>query len=69
MGDLLSVGRNGFQAWLMQPRSARAMQDERLGAAVRARFGRSVRTHGARRVWNDVVVEGFECGRHGNDLF
>jgi len=65
MCDALGVSRSGFHAWLTRPRSARAMQDELLGAAVRASFARSDRTYGARRVWHDVLAEGFNCGLHG----
>ena len=65
MCDALGVSRSGFHAWLTRPRSTRAMQDELLGAAVRASFARSDRTYGARRVWHDVLAEGFECGLHG----
>lgn len=36
-----------------------------LGAAVRASFLRSDRTYSARRIWHDVLAEGFECGLHG----
>ncbi|SLN61349.1 hypothetical protein AQS8620_02803 [Aquimixticola soesokkakensis] len=32
---------------------------------VRASFVRSDRTYGARRVWHDVLAEGFDCGLHG----
>lgn len=65
MCDALGVSRSGFHAWLTRPRSARALQDELLGAAIRASFVRSDRTYGARRVWHDVLAEGFECGLHG----
>ncbi|SDZ24635.1 putative transposase [Jannaschia faecimaris] len=34
-------------------------------AVVRQSFVRSDRTYGARRVWHDVLAEGFECGLHG----
>lgn len=35
-----------------------------LGARVRASFLLSDRTYGARRVWHDVLAEGFSCGLH-----
>ena len=65
MCDALGVSRSGFHAWLTRPRSARSTRDELLGAAVRASFARADRTYGARRVWHDVLAEGFECGLHG----
>lgn len=64
MCDALGVSRSGFHAWLIRPQSARAQRDEMLGAVVRASFVRSDRTYGARRVWHDVLAEGFECGLH-----
>jgi len=42
----------------------RAGSDEVLGARIRASFLRSDRTYGARRVWHDVLAEGFSCGLH-----
>lgn len=65
MCDALGVSRSGFHAWLTRLRSARACKDEILGAVVRASFVRSDRTYGARRVWHDVLAEGFDCGLHG----
>lgn len=65
MRDALGVSRSGFHAWLTRPQSARARKDEKLGAVVRASFVRSDRTYGARRVWHDVLSEGFDCGLHG----
>lgn len=55
MCDAFSVSRSGLHAWPTRPRSARAIQDERLGAAVRASFVRSDRTYGARRVWHEFL--------------
>ena len=63
MCDAFSVSRSGLHAWPTRPRSARAIQDERLGAAVRASFVRSDRTYGARRVWHDVLAESWRRGR------
>jgi hypothetical protein len=38
--------------------------DEVLGARVLASFLASDRTYGARRVWRDLLTEGFYCGLH-----
>ena len=38
--------------------------DEVVGASVRRSFLASDRTYGARRVWQDVLEEGFSCGLH-----
>lgn len=64
MCDALGVSRSGFFAWLNRPPSARARSDEVMGASVRRSFLASDRTYGARRVWRDVLEEGFSCGLH-----
>ena len=55
---LRSAGRLavGFHAWLNRTPSKRTRDDEEIGARVRASFIRSARTHGARRVWRDVLA-------------
>ena len=60
----LGVSRSGFHAWLNRPVSARAAYDEKLGSAMRKSFKDSDRTYGARRIWRDVLEEGFACGLH-----
>ena len=60
----LGVSRGGFYAWLTRPRSARSRSDEDLAAKVRASFLASDRTYGARRVWHDLIADGFSCGLH-----
>ncbi len=49
--------RSGFHAWLRRKPSRRAIDDEAIGAKVRASFIDSARTYGARRVWRDVLSE------------
>jgi putative transposase len=56
--------RSGFFAWLTRAPSLRARSDDVIGATVRASFIQSDRTYGARRVWRDVLAEGFSCGLH-----
>ena len=60
--DALAVSRSGYHAWLTRPRSGRSIRDEDLSAAIRASFLRSDRTYGARRVWHDLLEEGYSCG-------
>ena len=60
----LGVSRSGFHAWLNRPVSARAAYDKKLGSAMRKSFKDSDRTYGARRIWRDVLEEGFACGLH-----
>ena len=64
MCEALGVSRSGFFAWLTRPQSERARSDAVLGRIVRDSFERSDRTYGARRVWHDVLAEGFSCGLH-----
>ena len=64
MCGALGVSRGGFYAWLTRPRSRRSRLDEELSAKVRASFIGSDRTYGARRVWRDLLAEGFCCGLH-----
>jgi putative transposase len=60
----LDVSRSGFHAWLTRSPAKRALEDEGLLAAIRRSFLGSDRTYGARRVWHDVLAEGFACGLH-----
>ena len=60
----LDVSRSGFHAWLKRSPSARSRQDEALLGAIDRSFKSSDRTYGARRVWHDVLAEGFSCGLH-----
>jgi len=64
MCDALGVSRSGFHAGLTRLRSDRSIRDEELSAAIRASFLRSDRTYGARRVWHDLLEEGYSCGLH-----
>jgi putative transposase len=61
--EALGVSRSGFHAWLHRGRCARSLADEAMMSTVRASFVASARTYGARRVWRDVLAEGF-AGLH-----
>ena len=63
-GDALSVSRSGLHAWLTRSPSARSRSDEALGTQVKASFLASDRTYGARRVWQDLLANGSQCGLH-----
>jgi putative transposase len=56
------VSRSGFHAWLNRSPSARSRHDEVLIGAIARSFKSSDRIYGARRVWHDVLAEGFSCG-------
>ena len=62
--EALGVSRSGFHAWLLRPRSARALTDEAILPKVRSSFVASARTYGARRIWRDVLADGISCGLH-----
>jgi putative transposase len=62
--EALDVSRSGFHAWLKRGPSARDTLDERVTASIRVSFVARARTYGARRVWRDVLAEGFSCGLH-----
>jgi putative transposase len=62
--EALGVSRSGFHAWLNRGRCARSLADDAMTPTVRASFVASARTYGARRVWRDVLAEGFSCGLH-----
>ena len=64
MCSALEVSRSGFHAWLTRAPSVRALTDAALTPAIDRSFKASDRTYGARRVWRDVLAEGFACGLH-----
>ncbi|WP_331385957.1 IS3 family transposase [Sphingomonas sp. Ant H11] len=57
----LDVSRSGFHAWLVRAPSARSLSDEAYAGKIRASFISSYRTYGARRVWHDLLAEGFHA--------
>ncbi len=61
---VLRTSRSGFPAWLTRSPSARARADASLTERIRASFLLSDRTYGARRVWREMLEEGFVCGLH-----
>ena len=60
--EALDVSRSGFHAWLT--RAPRSRHDETLLGAIDRSFKSSDRTYGARRIWHDVLADGFACGLH-----
>lgn len=55
---VLGVSTSGFYAWMRRPRSRRAAEDARLGAAVAASHARSRRTYGRPRILADLRAQG-----------
>ena len=62
--EALGVSRSGFHAWLHRSPSQHARYDEALLDKIKISFKDSDRTYGARRVWRDLLAEGFSCGLH-----
>ena len=62
--EALDVSRSGFHAWLNRSPSKRTLEDGALLSVMRQSFTASDRTYGARRVWHDVLAEGFSLGLH-----
>ncbi|TWD48948.1 putative transposase [Agrobacterium vitis] len=62
--EALGVSRSGFHAWLNRSPSDHALYDEVLLDTIGQSFRSSDITHGARRVWHDVLAEGLSCGLH-----
>ena len=60
----LDVSRSGFHAWMNRIPAKRTLENEVIARVVRQSFVASDRTYGARRVWHDVLAEGFNCGLH-----
>ncbi len=58
--EALGVSRSGFHAWLHRSPSQHARSDEALLDKIKD----SDRTYGARRVWHDLLAQGFSCGLH-----
>ncbi len=57
--EALGVSRSGFHAWLNRSPSHHARYDEVLLDKIKGSFKDSDRTYGARRVWHDLLAEGF----------
>jgi len=64
MCRVLGVARAGFYAWLHQPLSDRAIEDQRLLALIRDSYIGSGRVYGSPRVFGDLREAGETCGRH-----
>ena len=64
MCRVLGVSRSAFYAWLQNPISNRAREDERLLRLIRASFKASHGVYGARRVFLDLREAGETCSKH-----
>jgi putative transposase len=64
MCRVLKVARAGFYAWLHQPNSNRAIQDDRLLGLIRDSYVASGGVYGSPRVFADLSEAGEKCGKH-----
>jgi putative transposase len=64
MCRVLRVAPSGFYAWVHRPMSARAKEDRRLLALIRASHASSGGVYGSPRVFLDLREAGETCGRH-----
>ena len=64
MCRVLSLSRSGFYAWLQQPLSERALEDQRLLSLIRASYAASGGIYGSPRVFDDLREVGENCGKN-----
>jgi hypothetical protein len=64
MCRLLDVSRSGFYAWLQNPLSDRAVEDQRLLGLIRAAYTASHGVYGAPRIFLDLREAGETCSKH-----
>jgi putative transposase len=64
MCRILQASRSGFYAWLEQPLSNRAIEDQRLLTLIRSSYTASGGVYGAPRVFLDLREAGETCGKH-----
>lgn len=60
--SLLDVHPSGFYAWLRQPHSARATDDERLSGLIKQFWLESGAVYGYRKIHRDLRDHGERCG-------
>ncbi|ULA62800.1 MAG: transposase [Nitrospira sp.] len=64
MCRLLDVSRSGFYAWVQNPLSDRAREDQRLLGLIRASYTASHGIYGAPRIFLDLREAGETCSKH-----
>jgi putative transposase len=64
MCRMLGVAPSGYYAWLLQPLSDRAQEDERLLHLIRASYTASQGIYGAPRVFLDLREAEETCSKH-----
>lgn len=64
MCRVLGIHRSGFYAWLKNPLSRRAREDERLVEQIRHFWNESDGTYGSPRIFLDLREVGESCGKN-----
>ncbi len=64
MCHVLNIQRSGFYAWLNQPLSARAKEDQRLLGKIKQFWLESGCTYGYRNITIDLKSDGETCGKN-----
>lgn len=64
MCRVLGIHRSGFYAWLKNPLSRRAREDERLVEQIRHCWGESDGVYGSPRIFIDLRDAGVQCGKN-----
>lgn len=64
MCQLLRVSRSGFYAWVKQPLSDRAIENQRLLKLIRTSYAASHGVYGAPRVFLDLKELGESCSKN-----
>jgi putative transposase len=60
----LKVHASGYYAWLAEPNSARAKDDQRLLGLIKHSWLESGGVYGYRKIHDDLREPGAQCGRH-----
>ena len=64
MAEVLGVSRSGYYAHQERPRSARAVEDEKLRTLIRLAWGQSRKLYGAPRIAAELRSQGLRCGKN-----
>lgn len=60
----LKIQRSGFYTWLKQPKSARAVEDDRLIGLIKHSWLESGCVYGYRKIHSDLKDQGETCSKH-----
>ena len=64
MCRVLDVHRSGFYAWLLEPLSARAVENQALTAQIKEFYDQSMGIYGSPRIFCDLREAGVQCSEN-----